>query len=217
MRCARMLAVFSLAGTLMIAASSTAKAQSSFISPSSRWGGNVGVQSLQGPVGGYPNQIFPNSREPFVTGTLTYRLQAPGKRTLLQPELFTTIGSVLDYKDDNDNNYNAQNEGHSYFGMGIANRVAAYLPGGSSLYVGAGAGVFLTSSFHLKRDFSYQQGYYDQPYYQSGDYYATRLGFQLFAGLQMKRGLYTQAILQDLGSADAYHYRTVGLVIGYRR
>ncbi len=186
--------------------------------PFSRWGGNLGVRGIMGPVGGYSNQTYPNSREPFVTGTLTYRLQAPGKRTLLQPELFAEVGTVLDLKDATDNNVDDQNEGHSYFGMGIANRIAAYLPGGSALYVGAGAGVFETSSFHLTRDLSNQtQGYDDQPYYRSGDYYAPRVGFQFFAGLQMKRGLYAQAILQDLGTADAYHYRNVGLVLGYRR
>ena len=175
--------------------------------PSARFSATVGVLALVGPTGGYPNQTLPNSREPFVVSTLSYRLQAPNKRTFFQPEVFLEIGSNLDLRGPDDTDYKTyldQNEAHEFIGLGVSNRVAVYLSGRTSFFAGAGAGIYDTVSFHLDNRNNGDSEEGTQPYDRETDYAAARLGFQFFTGLQFRRGFEIQAMLQDLGSADAY-------------
>jgi hypothetical protein len=157
--------------------------------------------------------INANGERPWTVLGLTYRLQSPGKRALIQPDLYVDFGNNAGDTRQASSFFEA-GQGRSFWGIGTSVRAVAYfLRGSAAAYTGAGAGVYrVETSRRFELYNATGSTVSSQPTAM-----AFRPGGKLFAGLTHRSGVYLEAAWHDAGSLNGRRYSGLVYALGFRR
>ena len=183
----------------------------------SRFGINFGSFK---PTGG---RNFADDTNHWAMVGLTYRLQASGKRTPLQPDLYMDYAHTYDFGSGGTyvafasplTTVTSARVGRGFWGVGVSERgVASIGQGQFTAFAGAGAGIYRLETV--------QRGYYTTLYgsvFRTDDQnprHTFRPGGKLSAGLSHQSGLFAEAAFHNIGDVDNRPFRGLTVTVGFR-